>query len=241
MLPLLPFWKAGPPAKEREDHMALAHLIDGPSAAIVIGGTLLSTLMRSGWSDVATTLHMLAHLPRPKFAAQDTRGRLANKVAVIRKEGLLRAPDSACGDAEFDEATNALVDQRRLSALLESHERHKAVRQEQAQAAVRTLAQAAELAPAFGLVGTLASLSQMPSGGLEQGALTGAISMAVLTTLYGLLTANLIYAPLARAIERNAEREERERQEIVDWLTAQLAPAIPTPAQEPRSHRKAAA
>ncbi len=56
--------------------------------------------------------------------------------------------------------------------------------------AVRTLAQAAELAPVFGLAGTLISLSQLPAEGLARGALGGAISMAVLTTLYGLLLAN---------------------------------------------------
>ena len=51
--------------------------------------------------------------------------------------------------------------------------------------------------------------------------------MAVLTTLYGLLLANLVLAPLARVIERAAAAEERERQSIVDWLAAQVAPAIP--------------
>lgn len=95
---------------------------------------------------------------------------------------------------------------------------------------MRTLAQAAELAPAFGLVGTLVSLSQLPSGGLEQGQLMGAISMAVLTTLYGLLTANLVFAPLSRMVARAAEQEERDRQEVLDWLAEQVAPAIPVAA-----------
>ena len=46
-------------------------------------------------------------------------------------------------------------------------------------AAVRTLAQAAELGPVFGMVGTLVSLSSLPSDGLDPAALNGAISMAV--------------------------------------------------------------
>jgi len=87
---------------------------------------------------------------------------------------------------------------------------------------VRTLAQAAELAPVFGLAGTLISLSQLPADGLARGALGGAISMAVLTTLYGLLLANLLLAPLARMVERKAKAEEEERQRLIDWLAARL-------------------
>ena len=36
---------------------------------------------------------------------------------------------------------------------------------------MRTFAQAAELAPVFGLAGTLVSLSQLPAGGIGQGAM----------------------------------------------------------------------
>jgi chemotaxis protein MotA len=89
------------------------------------------------------------------------------------------------------------------------------------------LAQAAELAPVFGLAGTLISLSQLPSEGFARGAFTGAISMAVITTLYGLLSANLLLAPLARMVERKAQAEEAERQEMIDWLAAQIAKDMP--------------
>ena len=53
------------------------------------------------------------------------------------------------------------------------------------------------------------------------------LAMAVLTTLYGLLLANLVLAPLARAIDRVAGEEEADRQEIVDWLAAQVADEMP--------------
>ena len=55
----------------------------------------------------------------------------------------------------------------------------------------------------------------------------GAISMAVLTTLYGLLLANIVLAPLARMVERAAKAEERDRQKLVGWLAGQVAPALP--------------
>ena len=100
--------------------------------------------------------------------------------------------------------------------------------------AVRTLAQAAELAPVFGLAGTLVSLSQLPADGLARGAFTGAIGMAVVTTLYGLLTANLLLAPLARVVERAASAEEAARQDVIEWLAAQVAGSIPPRRTAPR-------
>ena len=78
----------------------------------------------------------------------------------------------------------------------------------------------------FGLAGTLVSLSQLPAEGMADGSFTGAISMAVVTTLYGLLSANLLFAPLARIVERAAEAEEAGRQQIIDWLASQVSPEL---------------
>jgi chemotaxis protein MotA len=82
------------------------------------------------------------------------------------------------------------------------------------------------LAPVFGLAGTLVSLTELPADGIDRAAYMGAISMAVLSTLYGVLLANFIFAPLSRLVERAATKEERERQKIVDWLAQQVAPTL---------------
>lgn len=207
--------------------MDLSTLIDGPSAAIVIGGTLLATVMRSGLDECVTTLKALAMLRRSRFDADEARAKLAAQVIEIRRDGVLRASAPRSGDAEFDDAAGAMIERRSIDALLERHEAFKAQRLAGAEVGVRTLAQAAEVAPAFGLVGTLVSLAQLPPGGIAQGDLMGAISMAVLTTLYGLLSANLVYAPLSRALERAAQVEEDARLRVIDWLAGQLASAMP--------------
>ncbi|MGB7656671.1 MAG: MotA/TolQ/ExbB proton channel family protein [Novosphingobium sp.] len=207
--------------------MNLISLIDGPSALIVLGGTLLSTVLRAGWGDCAVTLAKLVQLGRSGFDAQAARAELGRQIQEIRKDGLYRANPHRFGDAEFDEATEALIHQRSIPALLAAHEAHKARRLGEAERAVRTLAQAAELAPVFGLAGTLISLSQLPADGIAHGALTGAISMAVITTLYGLLSANLVLAPLARMVERKSAAEEVARQAMIDWLAQQIARDMP--------------
>lgn len=204
-----------------------AALLDASSAAIVIGGTALATLLRSGWGDCRLTFRALGRLAAGRrFDADAVRAELAVQIREIRQDGLVRAQAHVFGDSEFDEATGALIETRSIEALIARHESHKARRLAVEGAASRTLAQAAELAPVFGLAGTLISLSQLPADGIARGAFAGAISMAVLTTLYGLLLANLVLAPLSRALDRAMFAEEAERQKLFDWLAQQVAPVI---------------
>jgi flagellar motor component MotA len=48
----------------------------------------------------------------------------------------------------------------------------------------------------------------------------------VVTTLYGLLAAHLLFYPFAQLVERRGEQEEAERERLVDWLKALVAPAL---------------
>jgi chemotaxis protein MotA len=218
--------------------MHVESLIDPVSAAIVVGGTLVATFLRCGFSDCKVALASLAALGRSRFNAERARGELATHVQAIRRDGLVRAHQHHIGDAEFDEACDGLAETHSLTALRDAHRNHRLKRQERNRRAVDTFAQAAELAPVFGLAGTLISLSQLPSGGAASGDFTGAIGMAVLTTLYGLLLGNILFAPLARVVERAAHGEERERQVVVDWLEAQIAPAVPRLHEARAAHEK---
>lgn len=220
--------------------MNLMNLIDGPSALIVFGGTALATALRAGLADCGVTLSKLCQLGSAPFNMDGARSELAQQIQEIQRDGILRAQPHYFGDSEFDEATAALISQRSVPALLAAHEAHKARRQGESARAVETLAQAAELSPVFGLAGTLISLSQLPAEGMVRGAFTGAISMAVITTLYGLLGANLLLAPLARIIERKALTEETDRQRIIDWIASQLENSASMLKAEPRRDRPAA-
>jgi chemotaxis protein MotA len=220
--------------------MTIDSLIDGPSALIVLGGTIAATVLRCGWRECAVTASEIAHLWAKPFAADEARAELARQVQDIRQDGLLRAEPHHTGDAEFDEATDVLFRKRSIAALVAAHEKHRARRLAMSNTAVRLFAQAAELAPVFGMVGTLISLNRLPVG-MANGDFSSAIGMAVLTTLYGLLASNLLFAPIARVIERAANAEEAARQDIVDWLAGQLAESEPSLGPVERRRRPEAA
>lgn len=207
--------------------MQLEHLFDATSAAIVVGGTVLATLLRCGLGDCVVALTSLGGLGGRRFDAITARAELAGTVREIQADGVIRAEPHHFGDAEFDDATDALIGSRSLAGLHAAHTAHKRRRLDASRRAVRTFTQAADLAPVFGLAGTLISLSQLPTGAGSGGDFTAAISMAVLTTLYGLLLGNIVFAPLARMVARASSVEERERQSVLEWLERQVEGAMP--------------
>ncbi|MYL97535.1 chemotaxis protein MotA [Novosphingobium sp. FGD1] len=206
----------------------IAHTLFEPlGAVIVVGGTCLATVLRCGLADTREALASAGRLARPRFDAARARAELAGPVQEMRQDGVIRAEPHHFGDPEFDDVTDALIGTRSLSALQAAHRVHKRRRMVRSRSAARTFEQAAELSPVFGLAGTLVSLTRLPVDPGAAGDFNAAISMAVLTTLYGLLLGNLLFAPLARLIARRAAQEEHERQRVLDWLETQVAPALP--------------
>jgi chemotaxis protein MotA len=69
------------------------------------------------------------------------------------------------------------------------------------------LRRAGEVAPAMGLIGTLIGLVQMLGNLQDPAAIGPAMAVALLTTFYGAVLANMVFHPLATKLERNSEVE----------------------------------
>jgi chemotaxis protein MotA len=207
--------------------MNIPSLFDPISGGIVVGGTLLASLLQCGLADAAAAVRAVLRLGRRRFDPAKARAELSGYVQDIRQDGVVRGQRTRTGDRDIDDATEALIGARSVSALIENYESHRTRRTEANERARAALVHAADLAPVFGLAGTLLALARLADGSVGDSVLTEAIGSAVLTTLYGLLLAHLILAPLARAIERGTRAEEKNRQEVIDWLATQLGSAIP--------------
>lgn len=211
--------------------MDIMQLLDPVAAAIVLGGTLAATLLRCGWRDARAALRAVARLAGRSFDSARVRAELAAQVQEIGEDGIFRAEAHQCGDSEFDTLSEALIRHRSVEALHEGHACCRARRQAAADTAARVLGEAAELAPVLGLAGTLVALGGFSAAAADAD-YARSIGTAVVTTLYGLVLANFVFAPLAAAVARRAQIEERERQELIDWLAAAVERAIPRPLAE---------
>lgn len=213
-------------------------LMDGPSAAIVLGGTVLGTVMRCGLWRTGVALRGLKGALGRTFDADAARSALAVQVQRIHRDGLLRAEPRGFGDPEFDDITETIIGQRSVAALLDTHRAHAEARRADTEVATATFTQAADLAPVFGLAGTLVALSQLPTDAAPGTMLSSSIPMAVVTTFLGVIAAHLLFAPIARFIERRGEKEAAERQKLVDWLASELEPET---ARQPAARKRLAA
>ncbi len=207
--------------------------LDPVALGIVLGGTLLATLLRCGPAETRLALSKVGALVRPAFDPAQAKAELAKQIGTISRQGVLRAEPATTGDGEFDSLADTLIGRRSIEALHDEHDAFRRERTHAASTAAHVLGHAAELAPVLGLAGTLMALGTMPSDGGEAG-MTGAIAMAVVTTLYGIAAANFLFGPLAAAIMRRSAREERDRQAVLDWLEQSARRTLPKGPAKPR-------
>lgn len=204
----------------------MSSLFDPGALAIVVAGTVLATVARSGWRDFGAALKAAAGLIGRGFAQDANRKALALAVRAIDSDGHRRADP-------------ALPPDRALGLMLETYLRHgsmepvasirraeRALNEARHVSAAQVFGWAGELAPVFGLIGTLYGLTQLvpaEGGANATAAIMGAVSTAVLTSLYGALIAHLVCHPLASAIERRGLADEQAREALADWFIAQVA------------------
>jgi len=74
-------------------------------------------------------------------------------------------------------------------------------------------------APAFGMIGTLVGLVQMLANMSDPQSIGPAMAVALLTTLYGAVIANLIALPIADKLESKTEEERLTKELILEAIT----------------------
>lgn len=186
--------------------------IDLPSIFIVIGGTFAVTTVCFTLQEIIKAQStMLRALLFDIAVASDEAKRLLDIAQKARANGLLsiqsevgnlqdpflRRSFTLAVDGTNPETVDAYM-RNITNSMIDRHSRGAAV-----------LKKAAEIAPAMGLIGTLIGLVQM-LGNLDQPDQIGpAMAIALLTTLYGAILANMVFMPLAAKLERNSLAEQR--------------------------------
>ena len=88
------------------------------------------------------------------------------------------------------------------------------------------------LTPAFGMIGTLIGLVQMLSALDDPDAIGAGMAVALLTTFYGALAANLIFNPIAGKLAIRSDAEVSRKEAIIDAVLALQAGVNPRILQE---------
>jgi len=196
---------------------SLGSFFHPPAVLIVIGGTFMVTTASYSFREVARAQRLML---RAVLYEQSKPSAAALRVIALadraRKGGsvleLQKVLPELRGDSFLYKAVGLVVDGvpgDELQAILD-RELDSTMRRHHRSAGI--LRRAGEVAPAMGLIGTLVGLVQM-LGQLEDPSSIGpAMAVALLTTFYGAILANMVFLPLASKLERNAGVEAQVKQ-----------------------------
>jgi chemotaxis protein MotA len=177
---------------------------------IVLGGTLAATLIAYPWKKVIWTFQLI----KKTFCAQDeTEGTITRIVELARayRQGGIRILEQK-GEKLPQGLLRTAIE---LMAMNCSKEKIEQIVHKEAQltyvryeTAYKILHNMAKLAPALGLAGTIVTLIRVFGHISDPKSLVGYMAIALFSTFYGVVLANLCFVPLANKLREFMDHEE---------------------------------
>lgn len=193
------------------DLVSLQPLFDPTAFVLVAGGTLLAVALRTPLGDLARAGGALRLLWRKPFSADPLLAQISAFGRIAARHGVVALERSVIEDKELAGVVATIVDGGDGVAVSETLATLRRARTERHLNAADTWASAADLAPGIGMIGTLLGLAGMFRAMDDPMAIGGAMAVALLSTLYGAVIANLVALPVANRLRQAARREAIER------------------------------
>jgi len=197
---------------------------------IVIGGTLASTFIKFTMADVIGSIQVVMKAFLVKMESSDKIiTEMVGFSKIAKKEGLI-ALEKEKPQNKF--SAKALVylsdgfDEGLIEDMLNKDIMLTVQRHTTGQDVFKGMG---DSAPAFGMIGTLIGLVQMLANMSDPSSIGPAMAVALLTTLYGALIANLICLPIADKLYLRSQQEQVTKRIIVEaavGITRGVSPMV---------------
>ena len=206
-----------------------------PSMAITMGGMLCATLIHFSlpqflgiFSVIKKTI--IAKIPPQSELIQ----KMVNYAAINRRDGALALEQEIpnLDNSFFVKGLQMLVDGRDSEHIRDFMSIEIQYLQDRHSTGKKILEFMGAAAPAFGMIGTLIGLVQMLRSLDSPDAIGGGMAVALLTTFYGALAANLVFIPLAGKLGIYSKAESTAIEMIVEGICAIAQGDNPTVVRE---------
>jgi len=196
---------------------------DLPSVAITIGGMLCATLIHFSlpqflgiFSVVKKTIFTKIPPPIELIA------RMVNYATINRREGALALEKeiSKANNTFLAKGLQMLVDGQNSEAIRELMSMEIQYLQERHSNGKKILEFMGSAAPAFGMIGTLIGLVQMLRNLNSPDQIGAGMAVALITTFYGAIVANLLFLPLAGKLGLYSKAETIAMEMIIEGTCA---------------------
>ena len=191
--------------------------VDPPSFLMVIGGSFAAMMISTPLARILGLSKIMNHVFRiPNYELEKTISTLVNFSERARREGLLALEDDIedVGDEFLKDGIQMVVDgtdPEIIKAILFSDMEQLEIRHG---IGIKFFADWGSLAPAFGMIGTLAGLIAMLANLDDPDAIGSGMALALITTMYGSIFANMVLIPFRNKLS-DRDQEERLTREIM--------------------------
>ncbi len=184
--------------------------VNVPSVLIVVGGAIAATVLRFQLSTVGHSLILGSKIAFTTKASnpREMIDEIARLAEIIRKNGPLGLEGVPIDDEFLSKGVQYIADGYEGEFISESLERERDLRLERLGEGKRFFKAMGDSAPAFGMIGTLVGLVQMLSTMDDPSTIGPSMAVALLTTLYGAIIANMICLPIADKLDSKFKVEE---------------------------------
>lgn len=190
--------------------VGLSAFYDLPSILIVMGGTACATMINYPLRDCLNTLAVIknAFITRPMTIGEIITGFTAFS-ARARREGILSLDShiQEISDPFLKQGLQLAVDGLDPPAITEILETEIAFQESRHRLGADIFQAMGNFAPAFGMMGTLIGLIAMLRQLEDPSSIGPAMSMALVTTFYGVLLANMIFIPISGKLRARSQDE----------------------------------
>lgn len=184
-------------------------LIEASSVGLVVGGTTMVVLFRTTLEEATAALSAAGKVFIHKAdEPQDLIDELIEIATVARKDGWRALERMELGNPFLAKGVRALVDGESTSFLRSMMEREMTMITKRHESGTTIFTAAGEIAPAMGMIGTLIGLVNLLSNLTDPSGIGAAMAIALLTTLYGAILANVVFIPMAMKLDSYARKEE---------------------------------
>ena len=204
----------------------LTWFLDAPSALIVFGGTFGAVLINYSFADVLGVLKVAQNAFFKK--EQSAHGAINLLVAmskVSRRDGILALQNTTAGlrDPFLAKAVNLVIDGLEPGDVRNILETELDFIEERHRLGAEIFSSMGNYAPAMGMTGTLIGLVQMLMRMNDPSTIGPAMSVALVTTFYGVISSYLLFLPLAGKLKRLSARELLVKQLIIHGILSMQA------------------
>ncbi len=192
-----------------------------PSLLIVVGGAIFAVLMKYEMGQFLAAGKIAAKAFIFKIQApEDLIAEVVDMAAEARKGGLLSLEGKETENKFLANGIQLLVDGHdpEVVRTLLTKEMNLAVERHDSGASI--FSQLGEVAPAMGMIGTLIGLVAMLANMDDPKSIGPAMAVALLTTLYGAMVANMFAQPVADKLQLRAGQEAMSKRMVIDSLLA---------------------